>query len=195
VATTISRPCGDAAICCATQRPCQPRHTEWGQKIVMGAMTRRAQEPLKERIGSRIDRDHPTTAPPKIKTSAPDQLTRRCCRRPVRPRGDRPYELWRGKSAPRSSVMTTMIGPLLTAGRCAMVGAMFALWAHGRQMLHQQIFAQLIHLETRPGAPGGIWPLSALTRNAQNHPRAVPTPPLPSCRDHPGFWHYVFEYR
>ena len=40
--------------------------------------------------------------------------------------------------------MTTMIEPLLTAGGCAMAGATFALWAHGRQMLHQRIFALLI---------------------------------------------------
>jgi hypothetical protein len=41
--------------------------------------------------------------------------------------------------------MTTMIEPLLTvAGGCAMAGATFALRVHGRQMLHQRIFAVLI---------------------------------------------------
>jgi hypothetical protein len=40
--------------------------------------------------------------------------------------------------------MTTMIELLLTAGGCAMAGATFALWAHGRQMLNQRIFALLI---------------------------------------------------
>jgi hypothetical protein len=49
--------------------------------------------------------------------------------------------------------MKTMIEPLLTAGGCSMAGATFALWAHGRQMLHQRIFALLISVTVTVRSP------------------------------------------
>jgi hypothetical protein len=54
-------------------------------------------------------------------------------------RGDRLFELLRGKLAPKASqhMKTTMIETLLAvASGSAMTAATLALWMHGRRMLH-----------------------------------------------------------